>query len=89
MYKAVMEHLQNFENHDLNMHNGNEEILLKKPPKIFKSNKCDQCDFASSWASTLKTHLEMHSVDKSNECNQCKYASSDPSALRSHLKKTQ
>ena len=60
MYKVVMEHLQNLENHDRNMDNGNEDILLKKALKTFKSNKCNQCDFASSWASTLKTLENAH-----------------------------
>ena len=50
-----------------------------------KSNKCNQCDFASSYASALRTHLKIHSGEKS-KCNQCDYASSDASNLRTHLK---
>ena len=33
-----------------------------------KSNKCIQCDYASSHAGHLKTHLKMHSGEKSNKC---------------------
>ena len=51
-----------------------------------KSNKCNQCDFASSYASALRTHLKTHSGEKSNKCNQCDYAASLASNLRRHLK---
>ena len=51
-----------------------------------KSNKCNQCDYASSWAGALRTHLKLHSGEKSNKCNQCDFASSYTSALRTHLK---
>ena len=51
-----------------------------------KSNKCSLCDYASSCASALRTHLKMHSGVKSSKCNQCDYASSHASDLRRHLK---
>ena len=51
-----------------------------------KSNKCNQCEYASSVKSSLRTHLKIHSGEKSNRCNLCNYACSDPSALRTHLK---
>ena len=51
-----------------------------------KSNKCNQCDFASSHALSLKGHLKTHSGEKSNKCNQCDFASSYASALRDHFK---
>ena len=51
-----------------------------------KSNKCNQCDYASSYASSLRRHLKTHSGEKSNKCNQCDYASSQASNLRTHLK---
>ena len=51
-----------------------------------KSNKCNLCDYASFYASALKTHLKMHSGEKSNKCNQCDYASSRAGHLRTHLK---
>ena len=48
-----------------------------------KSNKCNQCDYASSQAGHLETHLEMHSGEKKhlkmqsgekpNKCNQCDF----------------
>ena len=51
-----------------------------------KSNKCNQCDYASSYASALRAHLKLHSGEKLNKCNQCDYASSYASALKTHLK---
>ena len=51
-----------------------------------KPNECNQCDYASYYASALKTHLKMHSGEKSNKCNQCDYASSQAGNLRNHLK---
>ena len=51
-----------------------------------KSNKCNLCDYATSNAGHLRTHLKMHSGEKTNKCNQCDYASSRASDLRTHLK---
>ena len=51
-----------------------------------KTNKCHQCDFASSQSGTLKRHLKTHTGEKSNKCNQCDYASSQPSNLKIHFK---
>ena len=51
-----------------------------------KSNKCNQCDFVSSYASTLRTHLKIHRGEKSRKCSQCDFASSYASVLRTHLK---
>ena len=51
-----------------------------------KPNKCNQCDYASSQADNLRSHLKKHIEEKSNKCNQCKFGCSDPSSLRSHMK---
>ena len=51
-----------------------------------KSNLCNQCDYTSSHASNLRSHMKTHSGDKSKKCNQCNYASSQASNLRTHLK---
>ena len=51
-----------------------------------KSDKCNQCNFASYQTGNLRTHLKMHIGEKSNKCNQCDYASSYASTLRAHLK---
>ena len=53
------------------------------------SKKCNQCGFASRYASALRAHLKAHSGEKPNKCNQCDYASSHGNVLRIHLKKTQ
>ena len=41
-----------------------------------KSNKCNQCNYASFHAGDLRTHLKTHSGEKPNKCNQCDYATS-------------
>ena len=53
-----------------------------------KSNKCNQCDYASSQASSLGVHLNAHIGEKSSKCNQCYYAFSYASNLRTHFKNT-
>ena len=58
----------------------------EKNSSIAKANKCYQCDFASSYAWNLRTHLKTHSGEKSNKCNQCDYVSSEAGDLRTHLK---
>ena len=51
-----------------------------------KSNKCGQCNYASSEASTLRKHLKMHTGEKNKRCNQCDYASYNSGNLMTHLK---
>ena len=48
-----------------------------------KSNKCNQCDYASSRAVHLRIHLKTNTGEKSNKCNQCDYASSQAGNLLS------
>ena len=48
--------------------------------------KCEQCVFASSNKTYLRSHLKTHSGEKSNKCSQCDYASSQAGTLRRHLK---
>ena len=51
-----------------------------------KSNKCNQCEYASSQAGDLRRYLKTHSGEKSNKCNQCNFASAQASNLRTHIK---
>ena len=60
-----MEMEETLENHDLNKQNA--EILVKKTKNVIKSNKWNQCNFASSRADSLRAHLKTHSGEKSNK----------------------
>ena len=62
------------------------KFLKKTTGIVVKSNKCNQCDYASSHAGHLKTHLKTHSGEKLNKCNQCNFASSQAGHLSRHLK---
>ena len=62
------------------------EIFMKNTNNVVRSNKCNQCDYASSYASNLRMHLKTHSGEKSNKCNQWDFASAHARSLRLHLK---
>ena len=51
------------------------------------ANKCNQCDYASSQASHLRTHLITHSGEKVNKCSLCDFATSRAKSLATHMKK--
>ena len=59
----------------------NFKILKKMTDNAIKSNKCSQCDFASSQTGNLRTHAKTHSGEKPNKCNHCDYASSQASII--------
>ena len=59
---------------DISFKEVNMQIIKEKTNNVIKSNKCNRCDFSSSYASALRRHLETHSGENSNKCNQCKYA---------------
>ena len=69
-------------NDNVSVTNTNVENLMNKKNNATKSNKCIQCDYASSYVSALRAHLKKHSGEKSNKCNQCDYASNDVDNLR-------
>ena len=86
-FSVVMD--QNLENYDLNPKVVNDESHLRANLKTHyreKSNKCYQCDFASSYASALRAHLKTHSGEKPNKCNLCDYTCSQSGNLGRHLK---
>ena len=80
-----------FESGDMEQALGKNGPNMKVPLRninnaIIKPNKCSQCDFRSSRADNLRTHLKTHSGEKTKKCNQCDYASSRADTLRMHLK---
>ena len=82
---AVMD--QNLRQYDSSKSNGNGEVPKRETNHAEKSNKCNQCDFVSSFASALRRHLKTHIGEKSNKCSQCDYASSHTGTLGRHLKR--
>ena len=71
---------------DLSENGVNEDDPLRNT-KNEGENKCNQCNYASSRAGRLRTHLKTHSGEKSNKCNQCDYATSLAGNLRRHMKR--
>ena len=52
-----------------------------------KLNKCKQCNYASSRADTLRTHVKKHGAEKvKNKCNLWDYETFRNGNLRVHLK---
>ena len=51
---------------DFGFKDANVKILGKTIDNVTKSNKCNQCDFASSQAGDLRRHLKTHGGEKSN-----------------------
>ena len=74
---------QNLEHDNSMQKNFNERVAIVHREK---SNKCNFCDYASSHAGHLRTHLKMHSGEKTKKCSLCDYASSHAGNLRTHLK---
>ena len=48
---------------------GNNKDL--KSPKGEKSHKCNNCNFATSLAGNLRTHMRRHNSEKLFKCDQC------------------
>ena len=59
---------------DFSENSVNVDIPLRNPnDEGEKSNKCNQCDYASSQAGNLRAHLKTHNWEKSNKCNPVSY----------------
>ena len=80
---VVME--QNLENDNSLQKNFSERIVNEHRVRE-KSNKCNQCDYASSNMGHLRTHVKTHNGEKSNKCNHCDFACSQAGSLRRHVK---
>ena len=74
--------LEQIENYNFGFKDGNVKILKKTIDIAMnsnsgeKSNKCNQCNYTSSRAGNLKTHLKTHSGENPNKCSEGNYASS-------------
>ena len=79
MQKLEMD--KTLENHDINKQNV--EISMKKAKTL---NKCNQCNYMSSYKGNLRVHMKTHSGEKTNKCNLCDFATYEASNLRKHLK---
>merc|ERR1712001_282886 len=72
---------QNFEPRDFSKSTAN-QVSMRETEGREKSNKCNQCAYASYHAGDLRKHLKIHSGEKTNKCNQCDFASSQAGDLR-------
>ena len=84
MEANVRDPMETETNNGTNLNKCSEAQTFRKQTQ--KSKKCNQCDYASPYASHLMAHLKTHSGEKSNKCNQCDFASSQAGNLRTHLK---
>ena len=76
---------QNPDNCGLSKNDGNINAHMRETKIDEISNKCNQCDFTSAYASNLKMHLKIHSRERTNKCNKCDVASIQAGNLRIHL----
>ena len=83
LWQLLMEGMESFK---FGLKDANVKILKKTIKNVIKSNKCNQCDYASSHTGNLRAHLITHSEERLNKCNQCDYASSQAGHLRTRLK---
>ena len=51
-----------------------------------KSHKCSECDYASSQADVVRSHVIAQSGEKSQKCNKCDYLVSHANTLKVHMK---
>ena len=51
-----------------------------------KSHRCSQCDYASSDADVVRSHVIAQSGEKSQNCNKCEYLVSHANTLKVHMK---
>ena len=72
--------------YEFGLKDSNNKIPKKTTGNVIKSNKCNQCDYASSQAVDLRTHLKTHSGEKPNKCSQCNFASIETGTLMRHFK---
>ena len=66
--------IEEMENYDFDLKGANLKIPKKTTDNVIKSNKCNQCDYASYQAGDLRRHLKTHLGEKSSKCNLCDYA---------------
>ena len=58
--------IEQMDNYDFGLTDANVKLLKKTTGNVIKSNKCNQCDYVSSHAGNLRTHLKTHNGEKQN-----------------------
>ena len=57
---------QHLENYDSSKYDNNIKAPMRVTKSSKRSKKCNQCNYGSSHAGNLRTHLKTHSEEKSN-----------------------
>ena len=64
--------------------------MAKVPEKplqdAIKSHSCNQCQYSSTRAYSLKVHMRKHSGEKPFKCNQCDYPCTSAGSLKRHIR---
>ena len=76
---------KNLDNHDLSRYDENMEAPIRVTKTGKRSNKCNQCNFASSHIHNLRQQLKIHIGEQSKKCNHCDTETFQTSQLKRHL----
>ena len=79
---------QNFEPRDYSKSTAN-QVSMRETEGREKSNKCNQCAYASYHAGDMRKHMKTHSGEKTNKCNLCDFASTQPGNFKDTFENAQ
>ena len=78
MVQAMLYLFFTFHNSNLSLKS---KVNMRKQHHGVKSHKCSECDYASSQADVVRSHVIAQSGEKSQKCNKC-----EKNTLKVHMK---